>query len=490
MKRLGSRRDTEAQRRSGLAWGLAALAVVLAAACSGQDSSAPAAWADRFPLFQQPDPPRDTLTPPPATGRYGVEVGLGPIPHGGAAWTYQATVGALGLDGYAARPRQLCLLGARVWPQTRGIAGPPVWSSMGRGERCATPAEPALAAGGPAHSAPAAALLGDSLAEGWYLPVVRVRADGRVADLPGRPVWVTAVRDTAPPVADLTLLRYRASTEVSGSTPPTLRTTVHLSVAGARNVKAEQGGCAVSLRAYRTPRRTGAPVWDSRRRDHVCGLTLIEYVIGRGMPRDRLLYEVPVPEMMGDSLPDGRYYFTARVRWPAAPPLEGQPATRESAVDIPAGDAELTSRIPPLPAEGAAGSFAIRARTRPVAGRPGMFLTTVTVTNRTAGAAYLGTELRSICAPFVAYRSRRDRDDVSGYPSLRATWEPRACVIPIPDQWLAPRQSRTFGGRFTARAILGDTLPPGRYFFKTGLFPGFPQLSTTLAAGDAVLTRR
>ncbi|HEX8363176.1 MAG TPA: hypothetical protein VF613_23845, partial [Longimicrobium sp.] len=231
-----------------------------------------------------------------------MEVGLRPVPAAGAAWSYQATVSALGLEGYAARPRQLCLLGARVWPQARGISGPPVWSSMGRGERCATQADPAFAAGGPAHGASAASLPGDSLTEGWYLPVVRVRADGRVADLPGRPVWVTASRDTMPPVADLSLLRYRAASEVQGTAPPTLRTTVYLSVAGPRSVAAEQGGCGVSVRVYRSPQRTGVPVWDSRRRGDVCGFSIIEYVIGRGMPRDRLRYEVPVPEMLGDSL--------------------------------------------------------------------------------------------------------------------------------------------------------------------------------------------
>lgn len=76
---------------------------------------------------------------------------------------------------------------------------------------------------------------------------------------------------------------------------------------------------ALHVQAHRTPQRTDPPVWDSRReRDPVTGLPLPCFSNGATRqlaPRDSLVGQFGLAltphELLGDSLPEGRYYFTA-----------------------------------------------------------------------------------------------------------------------------------------------------------------------------------
>jgi hypothetical protein len=123
-------------------------------------------------------------------------------------------------------------------------------------------------------------------------------------------------------------LRFEATTAVLRSFPAQLSTTVTATNTSAQAQTVEMpGGCTVLLRAYRTPERTGAPAWDQGR-DAVCTLQLLvqEYAPGESKQYHGRATAV---EILGDSLPNGRYYLTALLR-----PAGG-------AVEVPAGEADL-----------------------------------------------------------------------------------------------------------------------------------------------------
>ena len=166
------------------------------------------------------------------------------------------------------------------------------------------------------------------------LPNERVYVFGavdRIRDLvnvPAGPVDVTS------PNAGLA---FAVSTAVTGARNDTLRAHVTITDTTSQPWRLEYGACALALFAYRTPTRTGPPAWNSTQRrtagglDYMCPLYLRVGILEAGetsSPRE-LNAAYPLTEILGDSLPNGRYYFTAHVRmnW----------RTKE----LPAGDAEL-----------------------------------------------------------------------------------------------------------------------------------------------------
>jgi hypothetical protein len=94
-----------------------------------------------------------------------------------------------------------------------------------------------------------------------------------------------------------------------------------LTNANAQPVRLEYGACAITLVAYRTPDRSGKPAWNSALRkpyppaacDYACPAYL---AVGKVEPATTFSPgefnpRIPVNEMLGDSLPAGRYYFRA-----------------------------------------------------------------------------------------------------------------------------------------------------------------------------------
>lgn len=123
-------------------------------------------------------------------------------------------------------------------------------------------------------------------------------------------------------------LRFQASTAVLRSFPAQLSTTVTATNTSNQAQTVEMpGGCTVLLRAYRTPERTGAPAWDQQR-DTACTLQLLVEQYAPGQSRQYHGRATAV-EILGDSLPNGRYYLTALLR-----PAGGT-------VEVPAGEADL-----------------------------------------------------------------------------------------------------------------------------------------------------
>lgn len=121
---------------------------------------------------------------------------------------------------------------------------------------------------------------------------------------------------------------YSAETERRPEGPPAVRTTARASNATAARVDVTfPDGCVVLIRAYRAPERGAPPAWDQARAV-ACPEVLMEVPLAPGQTRE-FHSTATAREILGDSLPDGRYYFTALIR-PGGQPIE-----------VSAGSAEL-----------------------------------------------------------------------------------------------------------------------------------------------------
>jgi hypothetical protein len=134
-------------------------------------------------------------------------------------------------------------------------------------------------------------------------------------------------------------LAYRGETRLEGTAPTRLLTEVTVTNTGRQRVRIEYGACSIWLRAYRTADRSGPPAWDQIRHPRIgahrpCAMYLAVRELGRGesFSPNEFRTAIPVPEILGDSLPAGRYHLVARVH------LNG------FAVDVPAGEAELPAQ--------------------------------------------------------------------------------------------------------------------------------------------------
>jgi hypothetical protein len=251
-----------------------------------------------------------------------------------------------------------------------------------------------------------------------------------------------------------------------------------------RNVRSEPalvqfGACNVSLAAYRTADRTGTPVWRSAASrpwegtyGYACILPLYER---RLQPNEEIslgAYSTRVIEVIGDSLPNGRYWFTATVAVSVAP----------NGISLPAGDFDLRLERPPLPDTVTHDLMTYRAATSLVG-------TTVraSVTGTLTHAGGSVVEYPRDCEiELVAYRAkdRRDAAPRSGAPDWRAT---RSCVPGWRQTILNRGESVLFETSASAGEILGSALPPGVYYFAVVVHTR--SRDVWLSAGAAELRR-
>lgn len=109
-------------------------------------------------------------------------------------------------------------------------------------------------------------------------------------------------------------LTFRAQTAPSTTTPGWLATTLYVRSAGLAGTSLEYGGCPFIVRMYRTPARTGRPAWDALA---VPNTACQAYLVRRhlGFEEELTLTALTLPrEVLGDSLPAGRYHVAALVR--------------------------------------------------------------------------------------------------------------------------------------------------------------------------------
>jgi hypothetical protein len=108
-------------------------------------------------------------------------------------------------------------------------------------------------------------------------------------------------------------VEYRASTAVMESFPVQVRTEVTL-----RNQRGEDitvtfsDGCVVQVEVYRDSARRDL-VWDSASR-FGCSMALVPVSIGAGKSTTVSAPSISAADILGSSLPNGRYYFTAVIR--------------------------------------------------------------------------------------------------------------------------------------------------------------------------------
>lgn len=124
---------------------------------------------------------------------------------------------------------------------------------------------------------------------------------------------------------------YRAETLVLESFPVQLRPQVRMRNETGDDVTVTfPDGCLVYLRAYRDASRTGKPAWDQAA---VLGCTAALAPVSLAAGDSTILRgpAVSAAEILGDSLPAARYFFTAVLR----------PESQE--VELAAGEAELAT---------------------------------------------------------------------------------------------------------------------------------------------------
>jgi hypothetical protein len=330
-----------------------------------------------------------------------------------------------------------------------------------------------------------AAILGDSLPTGKYSFEYAVRtADGRTLEFTHGPIHLTA--DLTPPSADLSAIEWTAESRVDGIGPRILHVVVTLRNAGARTVAMNYGACNVSVWLYRTPDQTSPPAWRSELRQapeidppttYACPAILIGSQLP---PGDTLRFPVwfPMYEVMGDSLPAGRYHVSAMVQLRGGRGFESRGAEVQRTTA--AGAVDLTRDPDPLPISRIVDSIRIMATTRIVRGTRGAdtIRTLVLVTN-TSSTRREADVARDCPVIVYAYRSAALRDSVpiqkpSAFPGGGCDFNPHHFA-------LEPGQSWVFGRNVpmtTARAAV----PAGRYWFTAWLL-GRP--NAMIAAGDA-----
>jgi hypothetical protein len=360
---------------------------------------------------------------------------------------------------------------------------PPIWVSDNAAPplRCPTLAQYDLSWTDLTAAFDVPSILGDSLPASKYAVAYTLRlADGRSFEFAAGSVYLTSDRTAS--TRDLSAVRFSSESEIVGEGPRTLRTVTTLRNSGARAVSVSYGACNTNLRLYRSADRQGTPVWRSEYRKppgsalgYACILPLYITTIA---PGDSLTFpiEIPMYEVVADSLAAGRYYVSAELSL-----IDEQKSGDQETVihTLSAGAIDITRDPDPLPASRTIDGLTYAATTRLVHGSAGAdtVRTLVLVTNQTpvTHSASVSRDCPIIAYP---YRSAARRDSVPIQPPV--SYPNRACSIyPYPFA-LGPGQSWVFGLDVpvaAARAALGT----GQFWF-TAWMPGSP--SVTLAAGN------
>jgi hypothetical protein len=251
--------------------------------------------------------------------------------------------------------------------------------------------------------------------------------------------------------ADLTFgadqLAFSGETRLEGVAPQELVSSVAVTNTGRRAVRLEYGACALRVQLFRSPERTGIPVWDSGRRPNpdpdtghywACPLYLrvTELAAGQSHTAGEFTLRIAVPQILGDSIPDGRYYVTARVG------LNG--FTRSAA----AGDVVLVARQAPLPAERRVGDLSFRAETMAEGGSDRHLRSRITVTNHGNRSVEIPMARNIVCPVQISgFRDAAARENSYRWGSPE--WVVPGCPLVIPRANLAPGESRAFEGSYT-----------------------------------------
>jgi hypothetical protein len=275
-----------------------------------------------------------------------------------------------------------------------------------------------------------------------------------------------------------------ATTEIlTKDTTQSLRTVVTLTNRGELPAHLEYGACATRVLAYLNPERTGSPRWDSNLRrpwEGTYGFGCAAYLAIRDVkpgavfsPGEFTLV-APLIEMVGDSLPDGHYYFAADVGFSNRVPIRG----------IPAGDANISVGRGALPTTRVADLLTYRALPVSVAGSPAQITARVTATLDYAGSALVNFS-RDCPVLLYAYRDRTRRD--AAPRAGAADWSQAMCGTQQQQVVMNRGETRTLSTTVAVGNLLGSSLPAGHYYFAVSVQAEGNRVF--LSAGEADLSR-
>jgi hypothetical protein len=270
-------------------------------------------------------------------------------------------------------------------------------------------------------------------------------------------------------LADLEVdLEYRVGLSVKlegrgGIESPVLMARATATNISSRAVRLEHSGCSLLLEAYQPGGASASPAWRQARGGtwpnsaiYGCPLPGLSHVLQPGESYDggegvgRFAARVPVAEVYGDSLPTGRYSFTAVLH-----------ANRDS-VRIPAGEVVLPTSPFVLRPEISMDGFHYSAKAAPVAGSPGAYEVRVVVRN--AGLRPDLTRYFRRDCPVVLHAYATPEEQRTAPPAPLWVY-PRHCGPEMEPVRLTGDQTRVLSNQFAAREVLGDSLPSGRYHF-------------------------
>lgn len=192
----------------------------------------------------------------------------------------------------------------------------PVWDSARLGLGGCPPPRPSRTAFGRLDSA--RTLLGDSLAPGPYRFTVLLHTIRDSVEVDAGSVFVTA--DPRPLVRAPRGLTYRVRSVGGGKDRAHVRLAIQLINRTDRRVRLEYGACPLQLLVHKNADRARPAAWNSAKQlDEtaqlpVCPLYLKLSELGPGethRPEFRAAFSVA--GILGDSLPEGKYYFTAQL---------------------------------------------------------------------------------------------------------------------------------------------------------------------------------
>lgn len=140
---------------------------------------------------------------------------------------------------------------------------------------------------------------------------------------------------SSPDLAALLPLEFRAGVDVRESLPVQLGFRLEAENTGDEDIDLLTDACGLQVRAYREPERTGTPAWSHGDLSGPClARTTLTSVPAGGKTGWKSVHTGA--EVLGDSLPEGRYYFTTGLLRVG---LSG--AGSFQPVEVPSGDALL-----------------------------------------------------------------------------------------------------------------------------------------------------
>jgi hypothetical protein len=166
----------------------------------------------------------------------------------------------------------------------------------------------------------------------------RWRAAGTFGPLVCLAMVASGCRGPTGPARDPELLTFSATTEVTNEAPGHLMVTVTATNGTHHTVHLEFGPCPLRLTAYAPGSPDGTPVWEGGPRCITQPLYTVTILPAQTISPEQFSARIPIPQVLGDSLSEGRYDITAEMEFQRG---EGSSLTFDT-VRFPAGSAVLT----------------------------------------------------------------------------------------------------------------------------------------------------